>query len=166
MNRIICALAMCLMLTLSRVPLAEVKPDKELPKRGNLSTTFNTGQAASSAPEPFGFDELRRDEVSPLTGSISRVKPGEWLVRVFNNSKTDTYSVNVEALQINEHLRVVKRDAFTYTLSPNSSKEQSITAAPGVKGAELNLDQYTNLTARRAKVVARSTPSGTPAETK
>jgi hypothetical protein len=138
---------------------AEVTPDKDLPRRGNLSTTFNTGRAASSAPEPFGFDELRRDEVSPLSGSISKVKDGHLEMKVFNNSKTDTYSVNVEALQLDENLRVVKRDFFTYTLSPQSSKQQMLTAATGVKGAELNLDKYTNLTARRAKAAARATPT-------
>ncbi|MEY4668464.1 MAG: hypothetical protein RL518_1163 [Pseudomonadota bacterium] len=166
MNRIIGAIAVSLVVTLCRVSVAQVKSDKELPKSGNLSTTFNTGRAASTAPEPFGFDELRRDEVSPLTGSISRINPGEWQIRVFNNSKSDTYSVNVEALQLNESLRVVKRDVFTYTLSPNSSKQQSVTAAPGVKGAELNLDRFTNLTARRAKTIERATPQGTPTETK
>lgn len=159
MNLIIRALVVCFALAVARVAVAEVTPDKDLPKRGNLSTTFNTGRAASSAPEPFGFDELRRDEVSPLSGSISKVKEGHLEMKVFNNSKTDTYSVNVEARQLDENLRVVKRDFFTYTLSPQSSKQQMLTAATGVKGAELNLDKYTNLTARRAKAAARATPT-------
>jgi len=159
MNLVIRALVVCFALTVARMAGAEVTPDKDLPRRGNLSTTFNTGRAASSAPEPFGFDELRRHEVSPLSGSISKVKDGHLEMKVFNNSKTDTYSVNVEALQLDENLRVVKRDFFTYTLSPQSSKQQMLTAATGVKGAELNLDKYTNLTARRAKAAARATPT-------
>ena len=166
MDRIIRALAVCVVLTLARVAYAEVTPDKDLPKRGNLSTTFNTGRAVSAAPEPFGFDELRRDEVSPLSGSISKVKEGHLDMKVFNNSKTDTYSVNVEALQLNENLDVVKRDVFTYTLPPNSSKQQTLVAAPGVKGAELNLDRYTNLTERRKKAPARATPASQPIQPK
>lgn len=159
MNRTLRAIAVCVVLTVSRVSYGEVTPDKELPKRGNLSTTFNTGRSVSAAPEPFGFDELRRDEVSPLSGSISKVKEGHLDMKVFNNSKTDTYSVNVEALQLDENLAVVKRDVFTYTLPPNGSKQQTLIAAPGVKGAELNLDRYTNLTERRKKAAARATPA-------
>lgn len=159
MNLVIRALVVCFALTVAHVAVAEVTPDKDLPKRGSLSTTFNTGSSVNAAPEPFGFDELRRDEVSPLSGSISKVREGHLEMKVFNNSKTDTYSVNVEAMQLDEKFRVVKRDFFTYTLSPQSSKQQSLTAAPGVKGAELNLDKYTNLTARRAKAAARATPT-------
>ena len=166
MDRIIRALAVCVVLTLARVSHAEVTPDKDLPRRGNLSTTFNTGRSVSAAPEPFGFDELRRDEVSPLSGSISKVKEGHLELKVFNNSKTDTYSVNVEALQLNENLTVVKRDVFTYTLPPNGSKQQTLVAAPGVKGAELNLDKYTNLTERRKKAAARATPATQPTQPK
>jgi hypothetical protein len=166
MNRIVRALVVSAVFTFSRVSIAEVTPDKDLPKRGNLSTTFNTGRAASSAPEPFGFDELRRDEVSPLTGSISKIRPGQLEVKVFNNSKTDTYSVYVEASQLNENLGVIKRDTFTYTLPPNSSKQQTVTEAPGVKGAQLNLDRYTNLTERRKKAAARATPAVSPTQSK
>ena len=159
MDHIVRALVVFFALTFARVSIAQVTPDKDLPKRGNLSTTFNTGRSVSAAPEPFGFDELRRDEVSPLSGSISKVKDGHLDLKVFNNSTTDTYSVNVEALQLNENLTVVKRDVFTYTLPPGGSKQQTLTAAPGVKGAELNLDRYTNLTERRKKAAARKTPA-------
>lgn len=159
MDRIIRALVVCVVLISSRISFAEVTPDKDLPRSGNLSTTFNTGRAVSTAPEPFGFDELRRDEVSPLSGSISKVREGHLEMKVFNNSTTDTYSVNVEALQLNENLSVVKRDSFSYTIPPQGSKQQTLVAAPGVKGAELNLDKYTNLTERKKKAAARKTPA-------
>ncbi|MEN9846915.1 MAG: hypothetical protein RIS36_2062 [Pseudomonadota bacterium] len=161
MDRIIRALVMCVALISSRVSFAEVTPDKDLPRSGNLSSTFNTGRAVSTAPEPFGFDELRRGEVSPLSGSISKVREGHLELKVFNNSTTDTYSVNVEARQLDENLRVVKRDLFSYTIHPQGSKRQTIVAAPGVKGAELNLDRYSNLTERK-KVAARNTPAVSP----
>jgi hypothetical protein len=94
-----------------------------------------------------------------LGGSISKLKPGQWELRVFNNSETDTYSVNVEALQRSDNLQIVKRDSFTYTLPPRSSKRQLLIGAPGVKGAELNLTSYTNLSARRKKAVVPPTPA-------
>ena len=166
MNQIVRAIALCAVLTCSGVSLAEVTPDKDLPTRGSLSTTFNTGRSVSTAPEPFGFDELRRDEVSPLSGSISKVTEGHLELKVFNNSKTDTYSVNVEALQLNESLSVVKRDVFSYILPPNGSKQQTLIAAPGAKGAELNLEKYTNLTERKRKAAARATPASSPTPSK
>ena len=131
--------------------LAQVRQDKDLPQSGTLSTTVQTGRAANVAPGPFGFEELGKSEVSPITGSVSRAKPGEWVVKVFNNSPSDTYSVDVEVLQRNDREVVVKRDAFSYTLKPNSSKEQPVSEGVGVRGAELKLSKYSNLTAKRAK---------------
>jgi hypothetical protein len=87
-------------------------------------------------------------------------------LKVFNNSKTDTYSVNVEALQLNESLSVVKRDVFSYILPPNGFKQQTLIAAPGAKGAELNLEKYTNLTERKRKAAARATPASSPTPSK
>ncbi len=128
---------------------AETVPDKNLPKEGSLASTFVTGRSVASAPEPFGFDELNRNERSPITGSVSRLKPGEWQLKVFNNSQKDTYAVDVEVLQLNEALSVVKRDFFSYTIPPQGSKAQSISEASGVKGAEMSLTKWRNLTSKK-----------------
>ena len=135
----------------------KVTPDEDLPKSGTLSSTFLTGNSVSTVPEPFGFDELNRDAQSPITGSVSRAKkPGFWELKVFNNSKEASYSVNVEVRQLDEALRVVKRDYFTYTLAPNTSKSEMIIDRGNTKGAELELTKYTNLSAKK-KVASKPT---------
>lgn len=149
MKRIYRALVLAVLLSSNAVAQTAVTPDEDLPKRGNLSSTFLTGKAKSTVPEPFGFDELKRDEQSPITGSVSRGKPGFWELKVFNNSKEATYSVDVEVRQLDDSLRVVKRDSFTYTLPPNGSKSQMITDGLNTKGAELELTKYTNLSAKK-----------------
>ncbi len=131
--------------------VAEVRKDKELPKSGTLSATVQSGQAVNVAAEPFGFDDNNAGAVAPLTGSVSRQGVGYWRARVFNNSQTDTYSAHVELLQRNERKVVVRRDAFTYTIGPKSEKSEVVSEGVGVRGAELNLLSYKNLTAQRAK---------------
>jgi len=131
--------------------IAEVRKDKELPKSGTLSATVQSGQAVNVASEPFGFDDNNAGAVSPLTGSVSRQGVGYWRARVFNNSQKDTYSVHVELLQRNERNVVVRRDAFTYTIGPKKEKSEVVPEGVGVRGAELNLVSYKNLTAQRAK---------------
>ena len=162
MKRFLAVLVLMLTMSGSLFAQPKVVPDEDLPKSGNLSSTFLTGRAKSTVPEPFGFDELNRDAQSPITGSVSRAtKPGFWELKVFNNSKEATYSVDVEVRQLDESLRVVKRDYFTYTLPPNSSKSQMITDGVNTKGAELQLTKYTNLSAKKnvAKRPAATTPS-------
>lgn len=162
MKRFLAALVLTLTMSSSLFAQPKVVSDEDLPKSGNLSSTFLTGKAKSTVPEPFGFDELNRDAQSPITGSVSRAKrPGFWELKVFNNSKKATYSVDVEVRQLDESLRVVKRDYFTYTLPPNGSKSQLITDGVNTKGAELELTKYTNLSAKKnvAKRPAAATPS-------
>lgn len=127
----------------------EVKKDADLPKRGSLSSILQTGQNPSSVPEPFGFDELNREESSPLAGSVSRIGDGKFSVKVFNNSPKDTYSVDVEVLQRNRHGSVVRRDAFSYTIPPKSTKGQNVPEGLAVVAADLNLTKYRNLSAKR-----------------
>lgn len=152
MRQLVCALV-CAFGAVSSLS-AQTVPDKKLPQRGSLSSSFVTGRSVTTAPEPFGFDELNRDEESPITGSVSRVRPGQWELKVFNNSEKDTYAVDVEVFQLNDSLAVVKRDYFSYTLSPKSSKAQDIAEASGVKGAEMNLTRWTNLTAKKKSAAA------------
>lgn len=147
MRRIFCSLLIAVG-TVS-TSSAQTVPDKNLPKKGALASTFVTGRSVATAPEPFGFDELNRNEESPISGSVSRGKPGEWQLKVFNNSKEDTYSVDVEVSQLNEALVVVKRDYFSYSIPPQGSKAQNISEASGVKGAQMNLTKWRNLTARK-----------------
>jgi hypothetical protein len=160
MNRFLVAITLTVAMSVTSIAQSRVVPDKDLPKSGNLSSTFLTGKANSTVPVPFGFDELNRDSQSPITGSVSRGKPGFWELKVFNNSKEATYSVDVEVRQLDESLRVVKRDYFTYTLPPNGSKSQMITDGVNTKGAELELRKFTNLSAK--KKVSASRTAATP----
>jgi len=128
---------------------AQTVPDKNLPKRGSLSTNYTTGRTVNTSPEPFGFDELKRDEESPIAGSVSRVKEGELELKVFNNSKEDAYSVDVEVLQMDENFAVLKRDYFSYTIPAQGSKVQKVTGVSGVKGSQMNLLRWKNLTAKK-----------------
>jgi hypothetical protein len=109
-----------------------------------------TGQVSNAVPEPFGVVDPSGREISPITGSVSRVDSDTWMMKVFNNSGTETYAVDVEVLQRDERGSVVKRDAYSYTLQPKASTSREVSSALNVRAADLNLAKYKNVT-RRAK---------------
>lgn len=153
MVRRLLALVLCVS-SLLPVALAEVKKDKDLPATGVLSSTTQGGFAVNNVAEPFGGEDPSGRSVSPITGSVVRGPGDRWFLKVFNNSEADTYSVDVEVIQLNANRAVVKRDAFTYTLKPGSSKEGSVGSGVGTKSAQLTLSGYHNLTARKAERAA------------
>lgn len=131
--------------------VAEVKKDKELPSRGVLSSTTQGGFAVNNVAEPFGGEDPSGRSVSPITGSVVKGPGDRWILKVFNNSETDTYSVDVEVIQLNGNRALVRRDAFTYLLKPGTSKEGSVSSGVGTKTAQLTLSSYHNLTARKVE---------------
>ena len=90
--------------------------EKVLPKSGSLSSTVTGGYRGSMGVDvPWGENVLSEEPTSPITGSVSRVSPGQWVMRVFNNSE-DRYSVNLEVAQYNIRGAQIKGDSFSYTL--------------------------------------------------
>jgi hypothetical protein len=148
------ALAGSLLIGLGSVAHAEVKKDKDLPSRGVLSSTTQGGLAVNNVAEPFGGEDPSGREVSPITGSVVKAAGDRWRLKVFNNSDANTYSVDVEVVQLNSTRALVKRDAFTYVLKPKASKEQTVVSGVGTKTAQLVLTSYTNLTARKEERAA------------
>ena len=162
MKRILCSFTLVFVVGMASQTEAQTVPDKKLPKSGTLSSTFVTGSSVNVAPEPFGLDNPTGNDQSPITGSVSRMRPGVWQVKVFNNSQKDTYSVNVEVVQLNESFTAVKRDFFSYTIAPQGFKSQDVSEGLNVKGAQLNLSKWKNLTAKK-KASARSSQSNSQA---
>lgn len=154
MVRQLLALATIASLGVASVVQAEVKKDKELPRSGVLSSTTQGGLAVNNVPEPFGGEDPSGREVSPITGSVVKASGERWRLKVTNNSETDTYTVDVEVVQLNGNRAVVKRDAFTYTLKPKSSKEGSVGSGVGTMTAQLKLSSYHNLTVRNVERAA------------
>lgn len=148
------ALVACTSVVLPSVTVAEVKKDKDLPSSGVLSSTTQGGSAVNNVAEPFGGEDPSGRAVSPITGSVVKGAGERWRVKVFNNSETDTYSVDVEVNQLNGNKALVKRDAFTFVLKPKGSKDTTVGSGVGTKTAQLALTSYTNLTARKVERAA------------
>jgi hypothetical protein len=118
-----------------------------------------TGQVSNAVPEPFGVVDPSGREVSPITGSVSRVDNDTWMMKVVNNSSTETYAVDVEVLQSDERGSVVKRDAYSYTLQPKATTSREVSSALHVRAADLNLTKYRNVT-RRKKLASNAPKQG------
>ena len=97
---------------------------------------------------PWGENVLSEEPTSPITGSVSRVSPGQWVMRVFNNSE-DRYSVNLEVAQYNIRGAKIKGDSFSYTLKPKETAERPINAESSTDRCELNLKSWKNLSEKK-----------------
>lgn len=123
----------------------EIEEDKDLPKKGSLATSSLSGAASATFPDPFGGNDPSGREISPISGSVSRISSEQWEMKVFNNSK-DSYSVSVDIIQRDLRGSEVRRDSFSYALKPESSKSEKLPIGPGAYMAELNLRHWSNLT--------------------
>jgi|GEM_PF-1810736 len=128
----------------------EVKEKKEeLPKSGVLSRSLGTGYQSTNVDMPWGSDG--KDSAGgaasgrpPISGSVSKVSPAQWLMRVFNNSE-DSYSVNLRVIQRDMRGTVLKSDSFSYNLRPGQKAERSISSYRNTADAELNLVSWKKL---------------------
>jgi hypothetical protein len=127
------------------VSKSEVVEDKDLPKTGSLAASSNFGTGPASFSDVFGGNDPSGREVSPISGSVSRIAADKWEVKVSNNSN-DTYSVIIDIIQRNLHGTEVRRDSFSQTLKPGSSKSEKIDAGVGAQAAEVQLRHWSNLT--------------------
>jgi|GEM_PF-2876108 len=121
--------------------------NRELPKQGSLSATFQGGDEGVAIPGPWGAEEsdIFSEDKSPISGSVSRgMRGSEWVAKLFNNSQ-DRFSVDVEVVQYDDRERVVKRDSFSTTLSAGQSVERTFSARSNSHQGELNLRSWKNL---------------------
>jgi hypothetical protein len=128
---------------------AEAEPagkKKQLPSSGSLSTSISTGAVDRKIPDVWGGVDSK-DE-APIAGSVSRLNPSTWQMKVFNNS-SDTYSANLGVVQRNSRGSVVKTDSFSYTLRPNQSESRTISAGLNATEAALDLRSFKNLSQKK-----------------
>jgi hypothetical protein len=122
----------------------ENDPEKDLPKRGVLSSTNVGGYGSREVDEPWGFDDSGR-ETAPITGSVSR-QGGRWVARIFNNHPDNTYSADVQVNLFNRNGTKVQSGSFSLTLKPGQSVERTVSGPANVESANVELKGWKNLT--------------------
>ena len=132
----------------------------ELPKSGVLSRSLTTGYQSTNVDMPWNEKNAALTQQAPVTGSVSRISPREWRMRVFNNSQ-DTYSVNLRVRQLSNSGAQLRSDSFSYTLKGGESAERALAAAFNSEDAILVLDSWRNLTPKKKETQA--TPTAIPA---
>ncbi|WKZ57052.1 MAG: hypothetical protein QY326_10015 [Bdellovibrionota bacterium] len=144
--------------------LAEVsKPKaKELPQSGVLSESATAGTRAEVA-NPWGDVGLGGDDAAPISGSISRGKGNNWIMKVFNNSE-DPYTVNLEVEQLTANGTRARSDYYSYTLKGGANAEQPISATPQVKDMRLKLRNWKNLAPKKEEAAPKDAPKAEGAE--
>lgn len=125
------------------------KAKKELTKSGVLSQTRSGGTAATEVDVPWGTDVLK-DKPAPISGSVSRVGPRDWMLRVFNNTE-DTYSASLEVVQMARGGNRLKSDHYSYTLKPKQKVERKFSTLQTVTDCSLNLTKWKNLSGDKKK---------------
>ncbi len=114
------------------------KPEKKLPKSGSLSISSSGTSASKNFPDPWGADNVVDSNSAPITGSVSKISPTNWVAKVFNNSD-DTYSVSLAVYQYDRRNTKIKSDSFSYTLRPRESAERPISTSMNTEQCELDL---------------------------
>jgi hypothetical protein len=104
----------------------EIK-EPSMPASGSLAST-RTGMGSEAVQGPWApqGSDLIVDE-APVSGSISRISPQFWKVRVFNNTQERFY-VSLELQQLNANSQVVQRDSFSYNLRAKETIERDVRA--------------------------------------
>lgn len=113
---------------------------KTLPKTGSLSSSGSFGSGSAAVDVPWGDEDAAKGG-APISGSVSRLDAGQWLMKVFNNSKT-AYSVNLEVVQFDKSGKRVKGDFYSYVLQPGKSAERKVGSASSTEYAELKLNNW------------------------
>lgn len=127
---------------------ADDKKPKPLPKSGLLASTSITGAGNTVVTDTFGGEDLTGTDIAPITGSVSRKDEENWSFRVMNNSQ-DTYSFSVSLKQRDENGNVVKYGSFSFQLRGGQSDSRDVQVGFNASGADLTLDSYRNVSARR-----------------
>lgn len=141
----------------------EVEEDEKLPRSGLLSSASVGGYASKTVGEVWGGVDDSGEHLAPVSGSVSRLSPREWVVRLTNNSE-DTYAVSVELSMFNERGSRIKGDSFSYTLKPGQQTSRPVNGTPEVSEAQLYLRSWRNLSAEKRKRAKAGAATGAPPE--
>lgn len=137
---------------------AQEAKETPLPKSGTLSRTLSQESGSKSIPDPWGGTDLNEDSQPPITGSVSIQSRDKFVMRIFNNTEEDTYSVRVDVVQLDKSDRKVRVDPFSYTLGPKKSAERTVTRAASAADASLELRSWNKIGGKRA-VESASAPN-------
>ena len=156
--------AFCLASSLVQAETKEEK-EKELPPSGTLSSSSSAGYGGHAVDAPWGADVISGG--APVSGSISRLGGNKWVMKVFNNSEEDKYSVDLKIVQTNNRGKQVKSDYYTYTLGPKKSAERTIRVNNSTQNCSLQLQSWKKIGGKKKKKEEAPAAAGTgkaPAE--
>lgn len=117
------------------------KKETPLPKSGVISSSIDSGAGKRVVEMPWGQKDVTESDAPPVSGSVSRLNPREWIIKVFNNSEK-TYSVSLRLTQFNARGGQTRGDSFSYTLRPKQSAERTVPSASGSVDAQLKLENW------------------------
>lgn len=83
---------------------------------------------------------------NPISGSVSKERPGRFIVRIFNSSEDERYSASFTLDLLDRNGKKVRSESFSYTLSPNDKKERIVSAPQSAEQTMLKLTSVKSLT--------------------
>lgn len=122
----------------ANTPTAKDNPDKDLPKSGVLSSSYNAGGQKISAPIPWNKKGESAGSEAPISGSVSQLSQKQWKMTVSNNSGDD-FNVSLRLKQLGSHGETLKSDNFSFRLKAKSSENRVVSTASNSFDSELEL---------------------------
>jgi hypothetical protein len=131
--------ALVVISVLSCVAVAQEGAKKKLPQEGILSSTARAGYSDKRVGGLWG-DAFGQggSSAAPISGSVSRVSPKEWLATVKNSSK-DTVNISAQVIQYSANGSQVKVDSLSSTLQPSETFTRGFAASLTSTDATLKL---------------------------
>lgn len=139
-----CCMILCAGVALAAdeaVPAEKQDPYKDLPKRGSLAGSIDSGYGNTTVEGPWGGVDTEGENSSPIQGSVTKLDERTWLLKLFNNAE-DKFRVNVEVVQYNLQNKRVKSNNFSFSIAGGESVERRITASPVTAHCVVNLRDW------------------------
>lgn len=150
----------------SGIAFAAPQEEKEAPRpyKGVISATGDAGDRNTVIDTDVAAEIGDKENVNPISGSVSKAGQREWKMVVANNSQ-DPYSVDLKVEQYGKRGNVIKTDNYTYRLKAGERAERILSAAPAAGDARLKLTNFRNL-APKKKAAEGEAAAGVTAVTK
>ena len=141
---VIALIALCSAAQLVAQEEKKEDPYANLPKKGSLAGSLDSGYGNTSIEGPWGGTSTEGENGSPIQGSVSKLDERTWMMKVFNNSE-DKFRVTLQVAQYSVDNKKLKTNTYSYTLAGKGSVDRRISTHPSTAHCVLNLTNWKHL---------------------
>lgn len=117
----------------------EKEEKDKFPQQGTLASFGSSGRMSKTGG--FGKTVISEEAAAPFTATVSRGKPGWWMVTISNKSEK-RITADLCFVQANDKGNDIRRDCFSEGLAGGESNKREFRAAPKVMSARVDVSKW------------------------